>query len=188
LCGVPGANYNALMEIAVDQYGYVTTENAAAVGVVADRLRTMAKRGLLVRIAYGLYRVDAVPMTGLEEYMEAALWPHGGGVLSHDTALDLHDVCYINPAKIHITVRKDLRITRKVPSLFVLHHRDLDARDLTYHEGIPVVTVARAIRDCNERYVGTHLLDQAITNARARGAITKAQETELMRLVHPPRA
>jgi hypothetical protein len=82
LCGVPGANYNALMDIAVDQYGYVTTEDAAAVGVVADRLRTMAKRGLLERIAYGLYRVDAVPVTGLEQYMEATLWPRGGGVLS----------------------------------------------------------------------------------------------------------
>jgi predicted transcriptional regulator of viral defense system len=183
LCGVPGANYNALMEIAVDQYGYVTTEEAAAVGVVADRLRTMAKRGLLKRIAYGLYRVDAVPMVGLEEYMEATLWPRGGGVLSHDTALDLHDVCHINPAKIHVTIREDLRITRKVPSLFVLHHRVLDARDLTYHEGIPVVTAARAIRDCIETYVGTHLIAQAIPNARARGMITKAQEAELNRLV-----
>lgn len=183
LVRVPGANYNALMEIAVDQYGYVTTEDAAAVGVVADRLRTMAKRGLLERIAYGLYRVDAVPMVGLEQYMEATLWPRGGGVLSHDTALDLHDVCHINPSKIHVTVRKDLRITRDVPSLLVLHHRDLDERDLTYHEGIPLVTAARAIRDCIERYVGTHLIAQAIPNARARGAITKAEEAELSRLV-----
>jgi hypothetical protein len=29
----------------------VTTEDAAAVGIVADRLRIMAKRGLLERIA-----------------------------------------------------------------------------------------------------------------------------------------
>jgi len=179
---VPGANYNALMEIAVDQYGYVTTADAAAVGVVADRLRTMAKRGLLERIAYGLYRVDAVPMVGLEQYMEATLWPRGGGVLSHDTALDLHDVCDINPPKIHVTVRKDLRITRAVPSVFRLHYRDLDARDMTHHEGIPVVTASRAIRDCIERHVGAHLIIQAITNARARGAITQAEEAELNRL------
>ncbi|WP_371683495.1 hypothetical protein [Solirubrobacter soli] len=67
------------MDVAVDQYGYVTAENAAAVGVIADRLRTMAKRGTLERVAYGLYRVPAVASTSLDNYMEAALWPRRRG-------------------------------------------------------------------------------------------------------------
>lgn len=182
LVRVPGANYNALMEIAVDQYGYVTTENAAAVGVVADRLRTMAKRGLLERMAYGLYRVPAVASTGLDNYMEAALWPLGGGLLSHDTALDLLELCDANPPKIHVTLRKDLRITRAIPAAYRLHYRDLDERDITRHNGIPIVTPARAIRDGIERHLGAHLIRQAITTARARGEITKAEEAELNRL------
>src|SRR3954447_15740256 len=34
LCGVPGRDYNALMDVAVGQYGYITAEDAATVGVV----------------------------------------------------------------------------------------------------------------------------------------------------------
>ncbi len=98
--------------------GYVTTEDAAAVGVAADRLRKTAERGTLERIAYGLYRVPAVPVTALDQYMEATLWPRGGGVLGHETALDLHDLCAVNPAKIHVTVRRDLRIRRSIPALY----------------------------------------------------------------------
>ena len=184
---MPGKDYNALMDVAVDQYGYVTAEDAAAVGVVADRLRKMAERGTLERIAYGLYRVPAVAATGLDQYMEATLWPRGGGVLCHDTALDLHELCDINPAKIHVTVRKDLRITRAIPALYRLHHRDLDEREITRHEGIPIVTPARAIRDGIEAHLGAHLIKQAIMTARERGAITKAEEAELKRLALPDR-
>jgi predicted transcriptional regulator of viral defense system len=182
LCSVPGAKYNALMDVAVDQYGYVTAADAAAVGVVADRLRKMAERGTLERIAYGLYRVPAVALTSLDEYMEATLWPRGGGVICHDTALDVHGLCDINPAKIHITVRKDLRITRRIPALYRLHYRDLEEHETTWHEGIPIVTPARAIRDGIETHVGTHLIGQAIATARERGAITKAEEAEFKRL------
>lgn len=167
------------------QYGYVTTEDAAAVDVVADRLRKMAERGTLVRVAYGLYRVPAIPVTGLDQYMEATLWPRGGGVLSHDTALDLHELCDINPAKVHVTVHKDLRIRREIPAAYRLHHRDLTEREVTGHEGIPIVTPARAIRDGIEVQLGAHLIEQAIVNARQRGAISKAEEGELRRLARP---
>jgi predicted transcriptional regulator of viral defense system len=179
---MPGKAYNALMDVAVNQYGYVTAADAAAVGVVADRLRKMAERGTLERIAYGLYRVPAVALTSLDEYMEATLWPRGGGVICHDTALDVHELCDINPAKIHITVRKDLRITRRIPALYRLHYRDLEEHETTWHEGIPIVTPARAIRDGIETHVGTHLMEQAIATARERGAITKAEEAEFKRL------
>ncbi len=178
---MPGKDYNALMDVAADQYGYVTTEDAAAVGVAADRLRKMAARHTLDRIAYGLYRVPAVAAAGLDQYMEATLWPRGGGVLSHDTALDLHELCDVNPAKIHVTVRRDLRITRAIPAVYRLYYRDLDQREVTRHEGIPIVTPARAIADGIETHLGAHLIKQAIETARRRGAITKDQEAELKR-------
>jgi predicted transcriptional regulator of viral defense system len=69
--------------------------------------------------------------------MEATLWPRGGGVICHDTALDVHGLCDINPAKIHITVRKDMRITRRIPALYRLHYRDLEEHETTWHEGHP---------------------------------------------------
>ena len=57
------------MDVAVGQYGYVTAEDAAAVGVVADRLRKMAERGTLERVAYGLLpsRSDPFGLRGPED-------------------------------------------------------------------------------------------------------------------------
>lgn len=179
---MPGAAYNALMNVAVGQYGYVTADDAAAVGVVADRLRKMAARGTLERVAYGLYRIPVIPVTALDQYMEATLWTRGGGVLSHETALDLHELCDVNPAKVHVTVRKNLRIRRDVPAPYRLHYRDLDTRDVTSHEGIPIVTPARAIRDGIEADLGAHLIRQAIDSARERGEITKQAGAKLRHL------
>jgi predicted transcriptional regulator of viral defense system len=45
--------------------------------------------------------------------MLAALWPAGRGVLSHDTALELHELCDVNPEKIHLTVPADYQPRRR---------------------------------------------------------------------------
>ena len=68
----------------------------------------------------------AIPVTGLDQYMEATLWPRGGAVLSHDTALDLHELCDVNPAKVHVTVPVAARIRRQAPPAYAVHVRDLD--------------------------------------------------------------
>ncbi|MDA0166055.1 hypothetical protein OM076_37670 [Solirubrobacter ginsenosidimutans] len=43
-------------------------------------------------------------------------------------------------------MRQDLRITREVPAAYRLHHRDLAEREITHHEGIPIISQARAAR------------------------------------------
>ncbi len=176
---MPGRIYNELFDIAADQYGYLTPDDARALGVDPHRLVKMAERGIIERVAYGLYRVTAVSHTRLDQYMEATLWPRGGGVLSHDTALDLYDLCDINPAKIHLTVKPRVRIKRDIPSVYVLHYRDLPTTEITRHEGIPIVTPLRAIADCVESHLGSHLIDQAIDTTRRQGIITVEQERRL---------
>lgn len=103
--------------------------------------------------------------------MHATLWPHGRGVLSHATALDLHDLCDVNPARIHVTVRAAFRTNRPVPEVLALHRRDLADQDVTFHEGIRIVTPRRAILDGIEQDLGDHLIEQAIDTARRRGQI-----------------
>jgi hypothetical protein len=48
---------------------------------------------------------------------EATLWADRRGILSHDTALDLHELCGINPAQIHITIPAAYRLQKPVPKL-----------------------------------------------------------------------
>ena len=53
-------------QIALGAYGYVTTRQAAEVGVPAVELRKLAARGALVNVAYGLYRVPDAPASVLD--------------------------------------------------------------------------------------------------------------------------
>lgn len=164
-----------LLERAFDQYGFVTSDDARSLGIDQKRLVDMERRGTLERVARGLYRFKIVPRTGREHLMEAVLWPRRTrGVLSHDTALDLHDLCDINPTKIHITVPRAYRINREVPATYAIHHRDLENTDQTLVEGIPAVTPARSIEDAIDTHVDPKLIDQAIDTAQRRGLLRGA--------------
>lgn len=176
---MPGKIYNALVEIALDQYGFVTPADAREAGVDPHRLVEMSRRGVIEHVDHGLYRLPVVGRTALDQLMEAALWPRKQGVLSHETALDVHDLCDVNPAKVHVTVPTRYRLTRRVPSVYRIHHRDLTEREITRHEGIPVVTPLRAILDAIETHLRTGLIDQAVDTALHRGLI-RGDDVELI--------
>jgi predicted transcriptional regulator of viral defense system len=176
---MPGPLYNRLFEVAASQYGYVTVADARALGAPVERLSTMAARGTLVRVSSGVYRFPAFPVSGLDQLMEATLWPHDGGVLSHATALDLHELCDVNPAEIHVTVGPRFRTNREVPPVLRLHRRALAERDVMAHEGLAIVTPRRAILDGIEQHLGDELIEQAIGTARARGAIRTRDVAEI---------
>ncbi len=169
---VPGRVYNELAEVALDQYGFVTTADARAIGVDPQRLVEMAARGTAERVFNGIYRLPVVGAGALDQLMLATLWPRGLGVLSHETALDLHDLCDVNPAKVHVSVPMAYRLTREVPRVYEIHRRRLDPADVMRHEAIPIVIPARAILDGIEVNLRAGLVDQAIEVARSRGLLT----------------
>lgn len=178
-----------LLDRAFDQYGFVTSDDARSLGIDEKRLVDMERRGTLERVARGLYRFKVIPYTGREHLMEAVLWPRRTrGVLSHDTALELHELCDINPTKIHITVPRRYRINRDIPSPYAIHHRDLADSDRTLIEGIPVVTPAQAIEDAIATYVDPKLIDQAIDTARRRGLIRGAALADIKALARKARS
>jgi len=113
-------------------------------------------------------------------YMEAALWPVGvRGVLSCDTALDLWDVGDINPDKVHITVPRAHRPQRHVPTAYVIHREDLPDAEVTAIEGVPVVTLERAVRECAAAHLAPDLLEQAVRHGRERGLLSAEQAAAL---------
>lgn len=109
--------------------------------------------------------------------MQATLWPRRQGVISHDSALDLWDLCDVNPTKVHVTVPKAARIRRAAPPAYAVHVRDLTSADVTRVEGISVVSPARAILDGIERHLDRRLISQAIGTARRRGLVTHGELT-----------
>ena len=59
-------NYNKLYEIAADNYGLITNEQAHDIGVSTRNLNDMARRGRLVRIGYGVYQLSHYIPTELD--------------------------------------------------------------------------------------------------------------------------
>ena len=107
-----------------------------------------------------------MPAGALDQYAEATLWPlECRGVLSHATALDLHALCDVNPSRIDVTVPRGFRTTRAPPTVLRLHREDLPEDAITWHEGLPIVTVYRAIEGRIEQGLGWNLIEQAIDTA-----------------------
>lgn len=177
---MPTDRFTELAELAADRFGLVTLVDTRAVGYRDSSVAQMARRGRLDRVSQGVYRIPFMPGGQLGPYMEAALWPVGvRGVLSHETALDLWEVSDVNPAKIHITVPSAHRTQREMPASYVVHREDLEAGEVGEIEGVPVVTLKRAIRDCAADGVGLDLIEQAVRNGRGRGLLTAEQAAAL---------
>jgi predicted transcriptional regulator of viral defense system len=177
---MPGKTYELVYEIALDQFGYFTAAQALEAGATRQSLEMMAKRDKVERVSHGVYRVNAIPVTRFDPYMEATLWPgRQRGILSHETVLELNGISDVNPEKIHVTVPKQFRTHRAVPSIYVLHHADLDAREVSSFEGISTTTVMRAIEDCHRTHLGQALLEQAIADGFKRGLLTHIEADKL---------
>lgn len=172
---MPGRWFGVLFEIAAGQYGYITTDDVQALGGKLQVLADMHRHGHLERVAHGLYRFPSLPRSPLDELMEATLWPRRRGVISHESALDLWDLCDVNPAKIHVTVPRSIRVRRVLPAMYEVHARDLDASEVTRFEGIPVVTPKRAIVDGMESHLDRRLIGQAVDAARRRGLVPREE-------------
>lgn len=179
---MPTATHRALYSLAEDQMGYVTTAQAGTVGVSPMALVMMTRRGTLERVSRGVYRLVDFPAQPLAQYMQATLWPYGrAGVLSHETALSLHELSDVDPPKVHVTVPADFRVQRAIPGYLVLHHGDLPPKDVTRLEGMPITTPARTIRDCIQAHLGPALVTQAIDEARRAGVLDAETAAALSR-------
>lgn len=179
---MPTPTYETVFSLAEDQMGYVTAAQAAAAGVRQPTLVMMARRGTLERVSRGVYRLVHFPGHPLAQYMQATLWPYDRagrvenrvrGVLSHETALALHELSDVAPPKVHITVPASYRVQRAVPGYLAVHRADLHPDERTTLEGMPIVTPERAIRDGLAAHLGPELLGQAIEDGLRSGRLAR---------------
>lgn len=168
---MPGKVFLEVLEIAREQHGFVRAADLREIGVDPKRLGDYRRRGLADHLGYGVYRLRIVPPGEWDEYMLASVWPAGRGVLSHETALDLHELCDVNPNHVDITVPEGYRTHRQVPAAYRLHARGLQTDEITSVQGVPVVTPMRAIADGIASGLRLTLVEQAIENGERQAAI-----------------
>jgi len=166
-----------LHERALDQYGYVTTQDADELGVPAVELRKLRQRGGLEHIGQGLYRFEDIPTTPRDEFMEAVLRVGEDAVLVGDTVLALQDLGRAHPR--HIRIATPRRVRRRLPPFITVEQREVPRAKRTTYEGIPTMTVAEAIRDCRGLLMPERLVEAAVEAARA-GLIRKTEANRLV--------
>lgn len=158
-------------EIAFDNYGFVTTREAAEAGVPAIELPKLAARGGLENVAYGLYRVTDVPATALDQFAEALLRVGEGAYLYAESVLALFGLADVNPRTVKVAINRRAR-PKLPPYVELVHVRD-DERT-TQYEGLSAQPVAEAILACRGR-IETERLREAAKQARAEGLLTTTE-------------
>jgi predicted transcriptional regulator of viral defense system len=90
--------------------------------------------------------------------------------VSHETALSVHELGDVDPARVHLTAPPNFR--QKNPGV-VIHRADLATRDVEEHEGFRVTTPLRSLLDVAAAELDLDQLRQAIAEALARGMTTR---------------
>lgn len=169
-----------LREVALDQHGFVTTAQALEEGVSHAELSAMVTRERLDRVAHGVYRVPQVSATEANPYQLAVLWT---GVpeacLSHDTALAVWEISDINPDRVHLTIGRNRRIRRAGGERYVLHHEELEPRQISWWQGVRTVNVPTAIAQAIASGVPTYLIRQALDRAGRTSRLPAAERERL---------
>lgn len=180
-----GIKYRDLVrEIALGEYGYITTKDAEAAGVPAVELRKLAARGALANIAYGLYRVPDAPTTAFDQFAEALLRAGEGAYLRGDSVLAIFGLADVNPRRIKVVAPR--RTRAKFPAFMEVTTGAGEPPELTRYQGLAAMTVAEAILDCRGRIERSRLLDAA-RDARKEGLLTRSEYAKVRRELHRAR-
>lgn len=131
-----------------------------------------------IRVANGIYRLRDFPSQPREELIILTLRSRNRAgqpqaVVSHETALAIHDISDVNPAKIHLTVPPGFR--KSMPPSVILHHGILAAGDWEEHSGYRVTTPLKTLVDIASSAVSWPFLDSAVHDALHAGLVRKKQ-------------
>lgn len=181
------ATFDRVLEVAADNHGYLTVTDAVAAGIDPVQLRKLAATGRLEHAAHGLYRVPILASGPHAPYAEAVAWTRGRGVISHESALDLLELCDVNPPLIHVTVPREYAPRRRGGELYRIWRRTIDPTTVTHVDGVPVMRAANSIQDCLAHGTDTRLLLQACATGRREGYLTEEQMHILEAQVHARR-
>jgi len=163
-----------LFEIASFQQGYFTAKQAIRSGF-SYRMHTHYKQnGEWFEIDRGIFRLAQFPNSPDEDYVRWSLWSRDRdgqpqAVISHESALSIHDLSDVMPSKIHFTVPPGFR--KKVPKGCFIHRGRISNDEKEQREGFFVTNPLRTIIDSAGSNLSIYYLEQAIQQACDRGML-----------------
>jgi hypothetical protein len=172
--------WGAVVEFAADRHGVFTRAQAAQQGTEDHHLRRMVGRGIVERVAPGLYRVVGAPRTWRQRLMLACAATGGVGALRSGAFLHTFDGAVERRPEVLV-----VRSARGRLGYVTVHSTALlDERDVTVVDGIPVTSVARTLCDVGA-VVSDDMVERFLDDALRRGYPLRWIEETLAR-VHRP--
>lgn len=156
----------ALATIAGQQAGFFTAAQALSVGYSYPSQLYHRRSGDWIRVDRGIYRLTTWPESPTGDLVRWTLWTRGSAVVSGETALALHEIGDLMPARVHLSVPPGFR--GQAPGVILHHGLPLDT-DIEEREGFRVTTPERSILDVAGHVDGDHLA-RIIAEAVDRGA------------------
>ena len=176
-------SWDRLYETALAQEGHFTTQQALDAGYSSQLLVKYLASGKVTRVRRSVYRLKHFPPGQHEDLVALWLWSDRAGLFSHETALMLHELSEVLPARAHLTLPVKWRKRRlRIPERVVLHYADVPKRDRAWVGAVPVTSPARTLSDSAADYVSPELLSSAVRQALARGIVSRPQATAVERI------
>jgi predicted transcriptional regulator of viral defense system len=111
------------------------------------------------------------------------LWAKKRAVVGGESALDLHELCDVNPRFVTLLTPRSYRPRKRGGEFYRVRHADVPEADVEEVNDIPVLVPRRAIADAAADGVDPRLIEQAIVTALRRRDITERAADELREIL-----
>jgi predicted transcriptional regulator of viral defense system len=167
----------SLRATAQAQGGYFTAKQAKRSGYGYSHLEYHLSTGAFERVEHGLYRLADMPVAESDDLIRLSLWSRNRAdepqaVVSHESALVLHDLAELLPDEVHLTVPPGFR--KEPPQGCVLHRAALLPEEVEERVGFRVTTPLRTLLDVAAGTTSQEQLDKAVEEALGRGLVRRS--------------
>jgi len=167
--------YDKIWGLAEDNYGIITTAQAAELGVSRQHMRKMEKSGWLMRLCHGVYQVKHHVPTANDVYAAGVAMAGGKAYLRGASVIALLNLAPTDPKYIYIGAEN--RVRRRLPAGFIVKDRTI--ANTTSYEGIRCQKLTDALRESRkEGVMEADRIQAAIEAAREKGLLSDEESAE----------
>jgi predicted transcriptional regulator of viral defense system len=164
-----------------EQGGYFTAKQAKESGYNYPHLKYHVSTGSFERVEHGLYRLTGVVPGQSDDLIRLSLWSRNRddepqAVVSHESALVLHDLTELLPKAVHVTVPP--RFRKHPPEGCVIHKSTLRSVDVEEWTGFRVTAPLRTLLDVAAGAINEDQLEKAVADALTRGLVRRRKVVE----------
>ncbi len=172
-------SFNKLYDTAIGNYGIVTSAEAKDLGISNMALVQLARRGKLIHLRRGVYRLAQYVPTEFDDYAQAVISVGEKAFLFGESVIALLKLAPTNPTFVYVA--SPSRSRRRLPQNIILRSSPADYAPIQI-QGIPCQRLADAIRAACET-VAPERLCAAAKEAYRIGYLKEREAKDLVAII-----